>query len=143
MKLAIVAAEFNRSIVGPMIANAAREAEAAGWQVEIVRVRGAYELPLPASALFARRDVDALVALAFIERGETQHGEVMGHVVHDALVRLSLEQGKPIGLAIIGPGATEEQAHARKDGYASAAVKAALDLHATMKALTKKKKKKR
>jgi len=50
-----------------------------------VRVPGAYETPLVAKKLLARKDVDALVVLGFIERGETLHGEVMGHVVHRAL----------------------------------------------------------
>ena len=31
-----------------------------------------------------------LITLGYIERGETQHGEVMGHVVHRALVELQL-----------------------------------------------------
>jgi len=132
-RVAIVAADFNASIVEAMIAAAASEVRAQGASLvgDPLRVHGSYETPLVASRLLARRDVDAVVVLGYIERGDTQHGEVMGHVVHAALVNLSVEHGKPVGLALIGPGATLEQAEQRKDPYARAAVGAALRaLHA-------------
>ena len=71
-------------------------------------------------------DVDCLVVLGYIERGETQHGEVMGHVVHQTLVDLELKYRKPVGIGIIGPGASLAQAENRKAGYARAAVRAAV-----------------
>ena len=77
-----------------------------------------------ADALLGRRDVDAVVVLGFIERGETLHGEVMGHVVHRALVESGLRAKKPVGLGIIGPGATLPQAKVRKEPSARAAVRA-------------------
>ena len=70
---------------------------------------GSYEMPLIADVLLGREDVDALVVLGYIERGETLHGEVMGNVVHAALVQLQLKHRKPMGLGVIGPGATPEQ----------------------------------
>ena len=57
---------------------------------------------------------DAVVVLGHIERGETLHGEVMGHVVQHALVQLQFKYRKPVGVGIIGPGATAEQADVRK-----------------------------
>ena len=98
-------------------------------------VPGCYEVPLLASKLIARADVDALVVLGYIERGETLHGEVMGHVVHRSLMDMSIAHGKPVGLGIIGPGATSEQAEVRQDGYARAAVKAALAALAAVRAI--------
>jgi 6,7-dimethyl-8-ribityllumazine synthase len=126
-KLAIVAAEFNRPLTDAMLEAALAEAKAGGATVTLtVRVPGCYEVPLLARRLITRPDVHALVVLGFIERGETLHGEVMGHVVHQALLDLSLAHDKPVGLGIIGPGATPEQADLRKDAYARAAVRAAL-----------------
>jgi 6,7-dimethyl-8-ribityllumazine synthase len=126
-RVAILAAEFNRPLVDAMVAAAADEAAKLGAKVvATVRVPGCYELPLQAQKLLARKDVDVLVALGYIERGETQHGEIMGHVVHKTLVELSLKHRKPAGLGIIGPGATPQQAEPRKDPYARAAVRAAL-----------------
>jgi 6,7-dimethyl-8-ribityllumazine synthase len=96
------------------------------------RVPGAYETPLVAKKLLEQRDVDALVVLGFIERGETLHGEVMGHVVHRSLLELGLARDKPVGLGLIGPGATKKQAEARKKGSAKNAVRA---VHHTLEAL--------
>lgn len=127
-RLAVVAAEFNRPLVEVMIASALDEAKKQGARValEPIRVPGCYETPLVVSRVIARKDVDAVVVLGYIERGETQHGEVMGHVVHAALVKLAIRHGKPVGIGIIGPGATREQAEERKESYARAAVRAAL-----------------
>jgi 6,7-dimethyl-8-ribityllumazine synthase len=134
-RLAIVAAEFNRPLVDAMVEAALDEAKRQGARVSVepVRVPGCYETPLVTAALVGRRDVDAVVVLGYIERGETQHGEVMGHVVHAALVGLALQHRKPVGIGIIGPGATREQAEERKDAYSRAAVRAALSAIAAVK----------
>lgn len=125
-KIAIVAADFNRSIVDPMVAAAHEEATALGMTVGTeIRVPGSFELPLVAQALLERADVHALVVLGYIEQGETLHGEILGQVVYRSLVDLQLHHRKPMGLGIIGPGATLAQAEARRDGYARAAVRAA------------------
>lgn len=123
----ILAAEFNQPLVDAMVASASDELLQASVELaQVVRVPGCYELPLAAAAALALPGVQLLVVLGYIERGETLHGEVMGHVVHRALLELALEHRKPVGLGIIGPGATPEQAELRKDGYARAAVRAAL-----------------
>ena len=125
--IVIIAAEFNKELAEGMIEAARQEAQDAGATlVRIIRVAGCYEVPLIADLQAAQDEIDALVVLGYIERGETLHGEVMGQVVHSALVNLQLKYGKPIGLGIIGPGATQQQAEVRKADYARAAVRAAL-----------------
>ena len=131
-RLAIVTADFHDAIATAMLAAANAEAGAFGARiVETVHVSGCYETPLMATRLLAQKQIDAVVVLGCIERGETLHGEVMGHVVHRALVEASIEYDKPIGLGIIGPGATPAQAEARKDGSARAAVRAVMRSLAT------------
>jgi 6,7-dimethyl-8-ribityllumazine synthase len=123
--IAIVAADFHQKLTLAMLAAAEDEAERAGASIVLtVRVPGCYETPLVAEHVLRRRDVAALVVLGCIERGQTLHGEVMGHVVHRALVEASLRHDKPVGLGIIGPGATPKQAEARKDSSPRAAVRA-------------------
>ena len=115
-RIVIVAAEFNKELVDRMVETAHAESNDAGAVViRIVRVSGCYEIPLIADSEMAHEGTDALVVLGYIERGETLHGEVMGHVVQHALVQLQLKYHKPIGTGIIGPGATAEQAEVRKD----------------------------
>ncbi len=127
VRLALLVAEFNRSIVDVMVASAEDEAKKHGATVvATARVPGSYELPFVLARALARPDVDAAIVLGYIERGETLHGEVMGQVVHQSFVTLSLQHRKPVGIGIIGPGATLEQAEARRDPYARAAVRAAL-----------------
>jgi 6,7-dimethyl-8-ribityllumazine synthase len=125
-RLILLAADFNKAIVDAMIAAATEEATALGLTVvATARVQGCYELPLAAEMALARPNCDLLAVLGYIERGETLHGEVMAHIVCRSLIDLGLEHMKPIGIGIIGPGATLEQAMSRRDGHARNAVRAA------------------
>ena len=126
-QIAILAADFNKQIVEPMIDAVTKDAAGGDQSVgPIVRVPGCYELPLAAELILSRESCAGLVVLGYIETGETLHGEVMGHVVHRALVDLSLTHRKPVGIGIVGPGASLAQAEARKVDYARAALRACL-----------------
>lgn len=126
-RVAIVVAEFHKEIANAMVENAEKAARECGATVQsVVRVPGCFEIPLATKRLLAKKTVDVVVVLGYIEKGETLHGEVMGHAVHYALMQLQLEYGKPIGFGIIGPGATEKQARARVKGASRAAALAAL-----------------
>ncbi len=134
--LALVLAQFNADVMSAMRQAAHDAAREAGVDVVCeAAVPGCYEVPLVLQAVLRRKDVSVAVVLGYIERGQTLHGEVMGHVVHRAAVELSLAHGKPVGLGVIGPGATEAQAQARKVPYAKAAVKAALAQRAVLEGL--------
>jgi 6,7-dimethyl-8-ribityllumazine synthase len=136
-RLALVVAEFNRPLCEAMLRSATAESEKLGAKVTAtVRVPGSYETPLAAETLLRRSSTDALVVLGYIERGETGHGEVMGHVVHRLLVEASLRHDKPVGLGLIGPGATLRHAEKRKDEYARAAVRAAVRMLSVMVGLS-------
>ena len=126
MAVVIIAAEFHKDIIEKMIGAAEKEIKSQGKEVLVKRVAGCYEMPLLADKVIQKNSAEAVVVLGFIEKGETQHGQVMGYVVHKALVDLQLKHGKPIGLGIIGPGATKEQASLRAKAYATGAAKAAL-----------------
>ncbi len=125
--VALIAADFNKAIVGPMLDAALIAVKALKCEIgPVISVPGCIEVPLILDAVLQRRDVDAVAVLGYIERGETQHGEVMGHVVYKAMTDLSLMYGKPVSLGIIGPGATLRQAKKRKVSYGKAAVEAAV-----------------
>lgn len=132
-KLIIIAAEFNKPLIDAMIEVATAEMTAKGAQLAgVLRVPGCYEIPLITDISLGRGDVDAAVLLGYIERGETLHGEVMAHVTGNALMDIQLKHRKPIGIGIIGPGATAAQAEVRKEGHARSAVRAALSSLATL-----------
>ena len=136
IRAAIIATDFNKDIVDPMIEAAQDELkQSSGHVAQVVRVPGAYEIPIIADILMRQSEIDLVVVLGYIERGETLHGEVMGQVVHRAFVDLELKYGKVIGIGIIGPGATLEQAKVRNIDYARAAAKAAVRNHKTVGSL--------
>lgn len=130
-RIALVVASFDTTVTDVMT-NAARKAidDMNGRVASFTQVPGAYEIPLAAKYALRNPLIDAVVTLGWIEKGETHHGEVMGHVVHDALMRLQLEHDKPIGFGIIGPSATSVQASKRAEDTARRAVQAVCHMNA-------------
>jgi 6,7-dimethyl-8-ribityllumazine synthase len=125
--LGIVVTEFNSDISEAMLTAALNEATSLGAEiVSVSHVPGAYEIPLITEELLKNEDITSVVALGFIEKGETQHGEVMAHTVSTSILNSSVKHGKAIGYGLIGPGASLEQANHRKEPYARAAVRAAV-----------------
>lgn len=125
-KIGIVIGEFHKSLADEMLEDAKKAAQENGGEVvEVVWVPGTYEAPLMVKRLLLNEGIDCVVVLGYIERGETLHGEEMGATTSLLFKQLELEHGKPVGMGIIGPGATEEQAR-KRIAYAGAAVRAAL-----------------
>jgi 6,7-dimethyl-8-ribityllumazine synthase len=116
---AIVASRYNARYVDAMLRAAKAElwrAEVAG--IEVVRVPGAYEIPVaakhlarmahsftPDPAAFAahpggaspqRRQLSAIICLGVILRGETVHAEHIGEAVSRALMQIQLEREIPV-----------------------------------------------
>ena len=134
-RIAIVCGDFHADIAATMISAAEDEATSAGVNaIQIVKIPGSYEAPLVTDRLLATA-TEAVIVLGYIEKGETLHGEIMGRVVHQALIDLQIKHQKPIGFGIIGPGATRQQAEARHIDYARAAVRAALRSYQTLQSL--------
>ena len=133
IRVGIVIGQFHREIANGMLQAARQEIDESGAVLaHTAWVPGSYEAPLLVKHLLKQASIDIVVVLGFIHKGETLHGEVMGRVVHQSLVDLSLQYEKPIGIGIIGPGATQDQAKTRHFTYARDAVRAALTQHLTL-----------
>lgn len=127
--IAIVISWVHADISTEMLKEAQGVLAAEGLASErVISVPGSYETPLAAQELLEDPSIDGVVVLGAIERGETLDGEVMGHVVNGALVNLSLQYKKPVGIGIIGPGAVPKQMHERKIKKAVDAVRAVLSV---------------
>lgn len=127
IKAVIIAADFHQAMADNMI-NAAKQ-ELTNYRTDLlktIRVPGCYEIPLAVQTVIRQIKPDCLVILGYIERGYTLHGEVMGHVVLQSLISLQLKHNMPMGLGIIGPGASLKQAKSRWESTARDAVRAAL-----------------
>jgi 6,7-dimethyl-8-ribityllumazine synthase len=135
VRIAIVASLFNREVVDAMVERALARAEEIRVRVTtVVRVPGAYEIPLAAQRLLERDDVDGVVAVGAVIKGETLHDEAIMAAVTPALLDLGLKAGKPVGLGITGPGMTDEQAMERI-GNAARGVDAVVAMHGLLKGL--------
>lgn len=125
-RLGLVVGTFHTEEIAIMRKAAEERAAELGFSI-VARadVPGSYEAPLAVKRQLLRDDVDAVVVLGIIERGETGHGRVMGEAVGAALVGLQLEFMKPVGIGIIGPEAEPHHFPPRLVPHAKAAVSAA------------------
>ena len=124
-KIAIVCARFHRENVEVMLELAHSRAEDFGIEVaEVIWVPGSLEIPLALKGLICRDDIDGAACLGIIEKGETQHGLVLGQAIVKTILELQLEYDKPIGLGIIGPGAEPEHVESRLAPHARGAIDA-------------------
>ena len=136
MKIALITADFNSEVTGPMEEAALVRAAHHETQVtHAVHVPGVYDMPVIAKRLLSRSDVDAVVLIGAVIKGETKHDELITHAVAQHATSLSLEFNKPVALGITGPGMTDEQAEARIDRAANA-VDAAVRLLRLMRELS-------
>lgn len=91
---------------------------------------GCLDMPIIAKQLFERKDVDGLIVLGAVAKGDTQHDELVVNTMTQAIVQLSLQYNKPVGFGVIGPGATKNQFKDRTVEYATRAVQAVIqNLH--------------
>src|SRR6202048_4683242 len=76
LRFAFIAARFNDFVVEPLIRgalDALKRHGATEKQIEIVRVPGAFDIPIVARKLALSRRYDALIALGAVVRGQTPH----------------------------------------------------------------------
>ena len=128
VKLGIVVSEFNRDITYMMEILAREHAEFLGAEIsEVLRVPGAFDIPLAVKKMLERGKVDAVVAIGCVIEGETEHDEIVAQHAARKIMDLSIEFGKPVTLGISGPGMGRVAAQERVD-YAKRAVEAAVKL---------------
>jgi 6,7-dimethyl-8-ribityllumazine synthase len=113
-RFAIVASEYNARYVNAMLRAARAELRRAGASVKIVRVPGAYEIPLAALRLARREgpEFSGIVCLGVILRGQTVHAEHIGREVSRALMDIQLREEVPVIHEVLLLE-NEEQARAR------------------------------
>ncbi|HNQ87522.1 MAG TPA: 6,7-dimethyl-8-ribityllumazine synthase [Verrucomicrobiota bacterium] len=96
-RFVVVAARYNGRYADALLRGARRVFEEAGAAVRVVRVPGAFEIPVVAAAVARGQPApEAVVCLGVILRGETAHAEHIGRGVTEALVRLQIESGVPM-----------------------------------------------
>ena len=93
----IVASRYNARYVDGMLNAAVAELKRAGAKVQVVRVPGAYEIPVVAARLSTLDPrPSAVICLGVILRGATTHAQHIGEAVSDALMQIQLKHGVPV-----------------------------------------------
>ena len=100
-------------------------------------VPGSFDMPLILEELLKKRDVDAVVTLGAVIKGETRHDEIVAENAARLIADLSLKHGKPVALGITGPNITIEQARNRVRVVPIRAVNAAVNMAIRIKRLKK------
>jgi 6,7-dimethyl-8-ribityllumazine synthase len=120
LRIAFVAARFNEFIVEPLVRgalDALKRRGATEKQVEIIRVPGAFEIPIVLRKLALSRRYDALIALGAVIRGDTPHFDYVAGECAGGVSRVALESGVPIAFGVLTTD-TVEQAMDRAGGKA-------------------------
>ncbi|MDH4249395.1 MAG: 6,7-dimethyl-8-ribityllumazine synthase [Deltaproteobacteria bacterium] len=109
--LAIVVARFNHFVTERLLEGALDAFERHGGdpkQVDVVRVPGAFELPLAVKALAASRRYQGVVALAAVIRGATPHFDYVSSSATSGLSSVMLETGIPVGFGVLTTDTVEQ-----------------------------------
>ena len=118
LRIAIVASRFNETIGRGLVEGAIDNLLRHGVPdraLSVAWVPGAFELPLAAKRIASSGDVDAVVCLGTVIRGETPHFDYVAGAAGTGILNASLETGIPITFGVLTADTTE-QAAARAGG---------------------------
>ncbi|HJS75521.1 MAG TPA: 6,7-dimethyl-8-ribityllumazine synthase, partial [Vicinamibacteria bacterium] len=121
MRFGVVVSRFNSGVTDKLLEGALealRRAQVADVDIEVVRVPGAFEIPLAAKALAVSGRVSGVICLGAIVKGGTPHWDYLSRSVTDAVLQVALETGVPSTNAILTTE-TLEQALERSTGRGS------------------------
>ena len=111
-RFAIVVSRFNEEITEGLL-NGAREvfseASVRDEDLTIVRVPGAFEIPIAAQRLAEGGDYDAIVCLGCLIKGDTMHFEYIAEAASHGIVQAAAATGIPMAFGVLTT-MTEEQA---------------------------------
>lgn len=113
-RFAIVASKFNTHFVQGLVNHATDELRrrCPSAAINVHHVPGAFEIPVVARELAARKDVDVVLALGVIIKGSTTHAEHLAASVTNALQQIAIDYGVPVINAVLSLD-NEEQARER------------------------------
>lgn len=115
MRIGVVRARFNQDITQGLLDGAMKVLTESGvWEndIVVVEVPGSYEIPVVAANLIRAGEVDGVIALGCIMKGETMHDQFLANAVFQSLSLLSIETGIPVTVGILTVN-NREQAETR------------------------------
>ena len=111
-KFAIVVARFNSFVVERLLEGALdalkRHGDVADSDITIVKVPGAYELPVAAKRLAQKGEFDAIIALGAVIRGGTPHFDFVAGECNKGLAQVAMEFTLPVAFGVITTDTIEQ-----------------------------------
>jgi len=133
-----VVSEFNKEVTSRMLSVAQEKANLMKLKIIYTcKVPGAFDMPIIVDALLKKKDVDGIVTLGAIIKGQTKHDEVISHSTAKSLIDLSIKYQKPVSFGISGPGMQERHAYARIRPVAERAVEAVVKIFEELQRIQK------
>jgi 6,7-dimethyl-8-ribityllumazine synthase len=111
LRVAIVAARFNDFVVSRLVdgaVDALLRHGASEKNLELVRVPGAFDMPLAVRRLAQSKRYDAIVALGAVIKGATAHFDYVAGECSAGLARAALESGVPVGFGVLTCDSAEQ-----------------------------------
>ncbi|HEY5649770.1 MAG TPA: 6,7-dimethyl-8-ribityllumazine synthase [Nitrospiria bacterium] len=120
-RIGIIVSKFNEPVTGKLLEGALGSLKNCGVDerdILVVKVPGAFEIPLAAHRLALSGKFDGLLCLGAVIQGETPHFEYISREVTRGVSRVMIESGIPVGFGVLTTE-TSEQAVERADpnGY--------------------------
>jgi 6,7-dimethyl-8-ribityllumazine synthase len=112
LRIGVVAARWNGFVVEPMFEQALVTLQQCGATPVVVRVPGAFELPVAAKRL--AHAVDAVIAMGAVIRGDTPHFDFVAGEAARGLQEVAVATGLPVIFGVLTTN-TQEQAEERAD----------------------------
>ena len=111
-KIAIVVSRFNSFIVESLLEGAIdalkRHGHVADNDITVVRVPGAYELPIAAKRLAQKESFDAIIAIGAVIRGGTPHFDFVAGECNKGLAQVAMEFTIPVAFGVITTDTIEQ-----------------------------------
>ena len=128
-KIGFVVSDYNADITHMMSKIGEEHVKFLGAKVtKLVRVPGAFDIPLAVSNLVKKKDIDGVVCLGAVIEGDTDHDQIVAQNAARKVVDISVQSGKPVSLGVSGPKMTRADGVKRIEGYAKRSVESALKM---------------
>jgi 6,7-dimethyl-8-ribityllumazine synthase len=111
MRIAIVVARFNDFVTDRLLEGAQaalREAGLVDSNIEVLRVPGAFEIPMAAQRVAERGQVAAVVCLGCLIRGATPHFEYIASACAHGITAAAANTGVPMAFGVLTTNSAEE-----------------------------------
>ena len=110
-RFGIIASRFNSFIVDSLVdgaIDALKRHGAEDGNIQLVKVPGAFEMPLVASRMAAKKEYDAIIALGAVIRGGTPHFEYVAGECTKGLAAVSAQHDVPVAFGVLTVDSIEQ-----------------------------------